>query len=489
MIMRLLVLIFMLFALSHAEEDPNDPSALLTQPAHCETIAFNTVCQNKTWEGDKQARHFLPRCHTGRGTGTGTNALPLDDMVGEWITLPPLPTKENKLAKPLFDTEAFMTNNITSPIYGNDLGQGVWALSMYRRLWIPSSCRYHRFTKTSMQHYLKQRISIYHNSTAVHQPAHTHTRPKPNQKVSHQPTKKKTMTNVAFFGDSVLRGIYCGINRIISGDEIFGPSLDHICGGIIPVGKRRRNAPITFSSEGKVFQGVQIPGLFNTTFTYIKYMHNKANVSSAFFNTVTERGSLDTIKMVIDQAAADAATKIDTVVVGSGAWDFHMPEIRAAQKGLGHCIKPYTNATNVCHDGFHTQHEKIRTNDDMVEFIHELSDVCRNHSIQLIYKNNHHNCRFGVNCADDKVHSMLVFPGSKWEVWDTRRVSKQHWRDQTWDGLHFDRQIAHSVKDHLHTWWESFFRFHGAVVNFPHQAELEIQLAQSLLNRIIMPGL
>ena len=131
---RSLLLFFIFCALLRAEElEDTDPSALLTQPARCETIAFNTVCQSKAWEGDKQARNFLPRCHT------GTGAHLIDDMIGEWITLPPLPSAKNKLEKPLFPTEAFMMNQSTSPIYGADLEQGAWALSMYKRLWIPSS--------------------------------------------------------------------------------------------------------------------------------------------------------------------------------------------------------------------------------------------------------------------------------------------------------------------------------------------------------------
>jgi len=425
-------------------------------------------------------------------------------MVGEWITLPPLPTKANNLQKPLFATEAFMLNNASSPIYGNDLGQGAWALSMYRRMWIPSNCRYHRFTKESMQYYLRKRSRLHgdsgsmprgseqptnaHTHTHAHNGAHINTQSKANEKVFYQPMKKKTMTNVAFFGDSVLRGVYCGINRIISGDEIFGPSIDAICGGNITEGKRGRQTPLTFSSEGKVTQGVSIPGLFNTSFTYVRYFNNAVNISSPMFGSITERGTLDTIKMAVDQTAADISTKLDAIVVSSGAWDFHVPHIRAEQKGRGHCTRPYTNATAGCFDDFHARQAEIR-NSDTIEFIHELSEVCRRHKIQLIYKNNHYNCRFGVTCADEVVEQTMHFPGSQWKIWDTRNVSVQHWRDQTWDGLHFDRQVAHSVKDHLLTWWETRFRFKGSVIYFPHQAELEMQLAQSLLNRIILPGL
>jgi len=463
--------LFTLLARSHAREErrgAEDPSELLKQPTRCDTVGVHSECDKDSWEGNTLSRQHLPLCHT----GTGANHS--DDMVGEWITLPPLPSKENGLQKPMFATEAFMMNNLTSPIYGNDLAQGAWALSMYRRMWIPSQCRYHRFTQASLMHYLRQRHSM-HND--LQQPASTHSTP-----------QKKTMTNVAFFGDSVLRGVYCGINRIITGDEIFGPNIDAVCGGTISAGKRGRAIPLTFSSEGKVTQGVSIPRLFNTSFTYVRYMNNLVNVSSPFFSSITQRGTLDSIKMVIDQTAANISTKLDAIVVSSGPWDFHVPHIRAENGGRGHCTRPYTNATAGCFDDFHSRQAKIRDNDTM-EFIRELSSVCRKQNIQLIYKNNHYNCRFGAQCADEELEKTMVFPGSQWQVWDTRNVSMQHWRDQTWDGLHFDRQIAHSIKDHLLTWWEARFRFKGAVIYFPHQAELEIQLAQSLLNRIIMPGL
>ena len=56
---------------------------------------------------------------------------------------------------------------------------------------------------------------------------------------------------VIFLGDSALRGIVCGMSRILSGSEIYGPCINPICGGMDefkePVGYKKMG--LTFTAE------------------------------------------------------------------------------------------------------------------------------------------------------------------------------------------------------------------------------------------------
>lgn len=66
---------------------------------------------------------------------------------------------------------------------------------------------------------------------------------------------KSTISNeslvIYFLGDSSLRGIVCGISRILSGSEIYGPCINPICGGLEkypePVGYKKLG--ITFTAD------------------------------------------------------------------------------------------------------------------------------------------------------------------------------------------------------------------------------------------------
>lgn len=76
-----------------------------------------------------------------------------------------------------------------------------------------------------------------------------------------------------------------------------------------------------------------------------------------------------------------------------------------------------------------------------------------------------------AHCADDRVEKMLVKSG--WDVWDNRNISKDVWRNQTYDGFHFDRTDLHTVADHVQGRKES--RAAGM---------MEMTLTQSLLHQL-----
>lgn len=102
-----------------------------------------------------------------------------------------------------------------------------------------------------------------------------------------------------------------------------------------------------------------------------------------------------------------------------------------------------------------------------------MNKLAREFDVRLIYRTNHYNTRFGVLCADKQFETLLT--GSIYEIWDNKRISRNIWKTQTYDGFHFDRTYIHSIEQHIEklSYW---------VGDFPGQ--LEIQLAQSLLNSI-----
>jgi len=109
--------------------------------------------------------------------------------------------------------------------------------------------------------------------------------------------------------------------------------------------------------------------------------------------------------------------------------------------------------------------------------VHELGDIGARHGVRLIYRNNHHNCRFGPTCADERLEALMA-KHSQWEVWDNKGITKDVWVNQTWDGFHFDRHRVYSVEHHkmnIEQWHASGREAPGA---------MEMQLAQSLLNAV-----
>jgi hypothetical protein len=103
----------------------------------------------------------------------------------------------------------------------------------------------------------------------------------------------------------------------------------------------------------------------------------------------------------------------------------------------------------------------------------EMNKLATEYDVRLIYRNNHHNSRFGVLCADTQFEALLV--GSIYEICDNKRISETVWQQQNYDGFHFDRTHIHTVEHHIDTNLNT-------IGNIPGQ--LEIQLAQSLLNAI-----
>lgn len=111
-----------------------------------------------------------------------------------------------------------------------------------------------------------------------------------------------------------------------------------------------------------------------------------------------------------------------------------------------------------------------------------MSDLAKEYNVRLIYRNNHYNKRFGALCADANIERMIN--GSRWEIWDNRRVSKgilDQREDSQTDGLHFDRFWLNSYEQHKEHYQNTFFS-HPEVKIL--QGMLEMQLSQSFLNHL-----
>eukprot|EP01036_Dinobryon_divergens_P029035 gene29035-38081_t len=83
----------------------------------------------------------------------------------------------------------------------------------YSQVWIPENCSYHRFSNASLYRSVQVLQEIMHSAG----------------KSSAQQAKP---VQIVFMGDSALRGIFCGITRLLSGSEIYGPCINTVCGGL-----------------------------------------------------------------------------------------------------------------------------------------------------------------------------------------------------------------------------------------------------------------
>ena len=84
---------------------------------------------------------------------------------------------------------------------------------------------------------------------------------------------------IVFMGDSALRGIFCGITRLLSGSEIYGPCINTVCGGLwnaargVPV----RNWRMPFTQLT-----VHTYSTYIKTYIYIRMTHRKSIVECMY---------------------------------------------------------------------------------------------------------------------------------------------------------------------------------------------------------------
>lgn len=151
------------------------------------------------------------------------------------------------------------------------------------------------------------------------------------------------------------------------------------------------------------------------------------------------------------------------VVVNTGAWDFdHVARLGA--KATPECGPEQTEEHRIA---------SVRVAPAIVAFMKENGKLAQERGVRAIYRNNHYNYRFGALCADALVEAAIQ--DTPWEIWDNRRMSKDVWEKETYDGFHFDRHRIHTVAHH-----KQLIELNREM-NKDVPGALEIQFAQSLL--------
>ena len=108
---------------------------------------------------------------------------------------------------------------------------------------------------------------------------------------------ENTTMHIVFIGDSALRGVVCGITRILSGSEIYGPCINPICGGMndYPEPASYKNMGLSYSTEF-------YDGKLKITFVYVKSFYDYFRVDWVLLDIINMRPY--------------------AIVLNTGIWDF-----------------------------------------------------------------------------------------------------------------------------------------------------------------------
>jgi len=277
-------------------------------------------------------------------------------------------------------------------------------------------------------------------------------------------------------GDSATRGLYCGLERIMSGSELLGPSEGEICGSKI-------------SSRVSVKQSYEI---YHTKF------HTNFTVA---FSYVTDLGSRKRSINDVVSKAFKTFSHLSAIILNTGAWDFDAVSRRFEFPGP----YPFQRATSNCYNNDYEEIRKKRVSQEALSELRDVASKSMKKGAKFYYRTNHYNGRFGIHCADDDLIDNITHAVSQGNnsgdslsyvgIWDNREISREHWRDQTADGFHFDRDWLHSRADHQH-----YLTVAPSAVGNPetqglgatssshytrHIGELEQALVQSMLHRVL----
>jgi hypothetical protein len=305
------------------------------------------------------------------------------------------------------------------------LGQGFGEATDFSHVWIPEGCSSHRFKSEDIKQcgrYLRDKQQQTENTTRW-----------------------------IFIGDSSLRGILCGIIRILEGSETMGPCVNTVCGG---TNFTENQFPVSVEHTDEVFNLTSyLPDLL-LTYIYVKgFPFHPLNVT--LLNAVKERPT--------------------AIIYFSATWEFD--EYARASYNRTHRRIPQLKCD--------TSNQEIRNIISgrvspiaRSSFFRVSNEATENKHTRLIYRTSHFNSRYSVQCADDDVLKMIE--GTNWEIWNNRKISyhPMFYHEQSYDGFHFDRAFIHTAAEH------SNIRIHHAAQHKTMPGALEIQLAQSLLHTL-----
>lgn len=320
-----------------------------------------------------------------------------EDSYGQWLSFQEVNSSVESYSE------------FASHFYGGGPGESV----NFTKQWIPNNCAYHRFNNASIY----KSIMYLLNSKNVMRPLH-----------------------ITFIGDSATRGVYCGLIRILSGSEIYGPCEARACS--LAAASRHLHQPF-YDSFGDY---LTLSFIYGKGF-YMKHM-----------DWVVE---------------STIHTKPYAVVVNTGAWDFD-EVARVMLQNETATVECTTEETKAIEE-----HKRASQwiNDTMWEY----GALAKKLGVRAIYRTNHHNKRFGTECADGKLLQMIT--GSGWEICDNARISEKVWINQTWDGFHFDRHKVNSFNHHV------MHRSMLLELQAEAPGQLEMQIVQTLLQRLFFDAL
>lgn len=307
----------------------------------------------------------------------------------------------------------------------------------FSQIWLPTNCSYHRYTNETIYKCVEHILSLQKaaNSTHAHQ-LHNSNKNSTTQEL--HPDKDLQPFRIVFFGDSGTRGLFCGLSRILSGSELYGPCSNAVCG--TPHTRPASYQEIYQPQHADFYPHIRL------VFVYIK----------SLYNSNAELHIAKTIK-----------TKPYAVIINTGAWDFD--DLARKQRNV--------TAGVTCGDNVAMKEISLRrASSEVKEKVIMLSNLAKNLNVKLIYRNNHLNSRFGALCADENFEKLLL--NTNWELWDNRRISEKVWIEQNYDGFHYDRNRIHTF-DH-HVAHMKYFKDRGWI----SPGIMEIQLAQSLLHNL-----
>lgn len=349
---------------------------------------------------------------------SGQNLRPCElyeDTYGEWIPNPAIGP-----AKDVTKFEELKRH------YLGSIGPGQSVEENWDIVWKTSKCAYHRFTNESLHSCVKH--MIHKNLTATHD----HVR-------------------LWFIGDSAVRGVLCGIARIIAGSEVYGPCINEICGGIL-------DHAVSYKEIGRPFDVKFFDGKLVLTFVYVKSFIDWYRTDWLIHDILPSQPY--------------------AMIVNTGIWDYD--NVARAHRG--------EDAPDYCNDNRTQEISNNRASAEVNKTLVELGLRAKEYGVRLIYRTNHYNVRFGVNCADDQVLEILNH--TEWEIWDNRRVSRYVFKNQTWDGFHFERVFVQTKEAHEGLVKTGvYYNVYGAWMTWMHAGSLEIQLAQSALQALFHPCL
>lgn len=100
-----------------------------------------------------------------------------------------------------YDTNPVTREFIDSHFFGGGPGEAM----NFSMIWLPHNCSYHRFTAATLEKMVEYIQA-------------------------HDSKLTDGIVTIVFLGDSVTRGLYCSISRILAGSEVFGPLDNEACG-------------------------------------------------------------------------------------------------------------------------------------------------------------------------------------------------------------------------------------------------------------------